>query len=228
MNKNNFLKKNFKSALIIVFGSMLIFGKFFSFFQLRKKCEITLQNCPKVEICVKNWLFVPSESCIVIPPVAPIMLQFPFHPSHPVKCQQGNAVANRSHNHENILFAVDLHSLPQSDPGIVYASADGVAYTFDQCEFRYGGSDAFNDEPCGEGYGNHIRILHKNGYFTLYAHLSKILVDDHSKVKKGEQIGIEGASGRAGVRHLHFSVHRPKITQQILNHPGWTWTISSI
>ena len=57
---------------------------------------------------------------------------------------------------------------------------------------------------------------------TLYAHLSKVLVKEGAEVAAGEPIGIEGASGRAGNRHLHFSVHRPRWLEEILQNPGWT------
>jgi len=37
-----------------------------------------------------------------------------------------------------------------------------------------------------------------------------IFVDAGQKVRKGEPIGIEGNSGGAGAKHIHFSVHRGK------------------
>jgi len=55
-------------------------------------------------------------------------------------------------------------------------------------------------------YGNHIIIDHQNGYKTLYAHLSKILVKKGDIVEKGEKIGIMGSTGRSTGVHLHFEI----------------------
>ena len=64
-----------------------------------------------------------------------------------------------------------------------------------------------SDNP---SYGTHIVIRHPwNGitdrYRTLYAHLSSVLVSRGDTVKRGQTIGIAGATGTGAV-HLHFSV----------------------
>lgn len=58
------------------------------------------------------------------------------------------------------------------------------------------------------GFGNAIIIDHKNGYETLYGHLSKISVKKGDKVEKGEKIGVMGNTGRSTGTHLHFEVHK--------------------
>ncbi|AJY77636.1 membrane protein [Paenibacillus beijingensis] len=58
------------------------------------------------------------------------------------------------------------------------------------------------------GYGNVIIINHKNGYKTLYAHLSKISVSDGEVVEKGDSIGVMGNTGHSFGTHLHFEIHR--------------------
>lgn len=60
-------------------------------------------------------------------------------------------------------------------------------------------------------YGNLIIIEHQIGenqkrYFSLYAHLSEILVKENTLVKAGEVIGKVGASGSAIGSHLHFEI----------------------
>ncbi len=58
-----------------------------------------------------------------------------------------------------------------------------------------------------ESYGNFIKIDHGNGYYTLYAHMSKGLSKRNgTKVKKGEVIGLMSDSGNAYGKHLHFEV----------------------
>lgn len=54
------------------------------------------------------------------------------------------------------------------------------------------------------GYGGTIVIRHFNGLETLYAHLSKIEVEENQVVKAGELIGYAGRTGRASTEHLHF------------------------
>ncbi|AWB46686.1 hypothetical protein DCC85_22605 [Paenibacillus sp. CAA11] len=58
------------------------------------------------------------------------------------------------------------------------------------------------------GYGNVIIIDHKNGYETLYGHLSKITVKQGAKVQKGASIGVMGSTGRSTGPHLHFEIHK--------------------
>jgi murein DD-endopeptidase MepM/ murein hydrolase activator NlpD len=54
--------------------------------------------------------------------------------------------------------------------------------------------------------GNCIVIDHGQGLLTLYLHLSKFLVNEGDEVKKGQQIGLSGGTGRATGPHLHLAV----------------------
>lgn len=77
----------------------------------------------------------------------------------------------------------------------VYATADGVV----KVAKRSSG-----------GFGNRIVIDHGFGYETLYGHLQNFDVRRGQKVKRGEQIGTVGSSGRSTAPHLHYEVHYKK------------------
>lgn len=72
----------------------------------------------------------------------------------------------------------------------VYATADGVVLK----AFRNG------------GYGNYIKISHKNGYTTSFSHLQAYLVRKGEKIQRGQLIGLVGNSGRSTGPHLHYEV----------------------
>jgi len=61
------------------------------------------------------------------------------------------------------------------------------------------------------GYGNYVRILHPNGYRTIYAHLTQdsIAVTEGETVRVGQVIAFSDNSGASTGPHLHFEVRDP-------------------
>ena len=57
-------------------------------------------------------------------------------------------------------------------------------------------------------YGKHVRIGHDEVYSTLYAHLSRIMVEEGQYVEKGDTIGLSGNTGISTNPHLHFEVFK--------------------
>lgn len=57
-----------------------------------------------------------------------------------------------------------------------------------------------------KGYGNGIYIDHGNGIETRYGHLSRIDVVEGQQIKRGQQIGLVGSTGRSTGPHLHYEV----------------------
>lgn len=56
------------------------------------------------------------------------------------------------------------------------------------------------------GYGWVVYIDHGNGISTRYGHLSRIDVIVGQTIKRGEQLGLVGSTGRSTGPHLHYEV----------------------
>jgi murein DD-endopeptidase MepM/ murein hydrolase activator NlpD len=60
--------------------------------------------------------------------------------------------------------------------------------------------------------GNYVEIRHGGGLISIYAHLSKILVEKGERVQQGQIIGEVGKSGNARYKkikpHLHFEIRK--------------------
>jgi murein DD-endopeptidase MepM/ murein hydrolase activator NlpD len=85
----------------------------------------------------------------------------------------------------------------------IYASGDGVVLTA-----------AYN----GGGYGYMVTVDHGFGYTTRYAHLNKISVVEGQKVKRGEQVGELGSTGKSIGPHLHYEIRLKNTPQNPLNY----------
>lgn len=78
----------------------------------------------------------------------------------------------------------------------VYAAEGGDVVCAGVINNLYGNKD----------YGRCILINHRNGYYTFYAHLDKILVQQGMSVLAGTEIGTVGSTGNVTGEHLHFEV----------------------
>jgi murein DD-endopeptidase MepM/ murein hydrolase activator NlpD len=57
-------------------------------------------------------------------------------------------------------------------------------------------------------YGKVIKLDHANGFSTLYAHNSRLLVYVGQTIEAGQVICLSGSTGRSTGPHLHFEVHK--------------------
>lgn len=85
--------------------------------------------------------------------------------------------------HEGLDIAVDFGTL-------VTATADGLVI--------YAAPHA--------GYGNLVIVYHSNGITTRYGHLSRISVEAGQRVKRSDQIGNAGSTGRSTGPHVHYEI----------------------
>lgn len=85
---------------------------------------------------------------------------------------------------------------------LVKASADGVVELSER----------------KENYGNIVEIAHGYDYTTRYAHLSELLVDEGTKVKRGDVIGKVGSTGKSMEPHLHYEVRFKGEPQNPINY----------
>lgn len=83
----------------------------------------------------------------------------------------------------------------------VFSAGDGVVVFADA-------DKTTKFSPWTNFYGNVIIIRHPGEIYTLYAHLSAILVQAGDEVRAGDEIGKVGQTGGATGPHLHFEVRK--------------------
>ncbi len=57
-------------------------------------------------------------------------------------------------------------------------------------------------------YGRYVRITHRDGYESLYAHADEVLVRTEDAVSAGRVIALSGSTGASTAPHLHFEVRK--------------------
>jgi murein DD-endopeptidase MepM/ murein hydrolase activator NlpD len=88
--------------------------------------------------------------------------------------------------------AIDIDQYPAGGNPAV-ATADGVV------------SFAGGDACCS--YGLYVIIQHKNGFSSLYSHLSKVEVSQGQLVHQNQEIGLTGNTGNSTGPHIHFALY---------------------
>jgi murein DD-endopeptidase MepM/ murein hydrolase activator NlpD len=101
-------------------------------------------------------------------------------------------------------FGYRLHPIYktlQLHPGIDIISPRGTPI--------YATGDGIVSSPAGSyltGYGICVVINHGYGYQTLYGHMSRKVVSEGQKIKRGQLIGYVGSTGMSTAPHLHYEV----------------------
>ncbi|MEU4653561.1 M23 family metallopeptidase [Streptomyces sp. NPDC023723] len=74
---------------------------------------------------------------------------------------------------------------------------------------------------CGGAFGIQVVLQHAGGYYTQYAHLAGVAVDQGDRVEAGEWIGQSGSTGNSTGPHLHFEVRVTPEMGSALNPVPW-------
>jgi len=156
---------------------------------------------PDIQSTEDGWSLPPMEVPIahnvwdhywLIRPVAPNHNDFPL----PYYTFGSDGAANDLRIHHGVDLANPI--------GVeVYAAGDGNVI--------WAGKGSLEEDGYVTAYGSCVVIQHDFGYdgqplFTLYAHLSAILIEKDQRVESGQLIGLIGNTGQVSGPHVHFEV----------------------
>ena len=60
----------------------------------------------------------------------------------------------------------------------------------------------------GHNYGVHVRVEHRDGYETIYAHFDRHIVQVGQQVRAGERLGFADNTGNSSGSHLHLTLKK--------------------
>ena len=72
------------------------------------------------------------------------------------------------------------------------------------------------------GYGNLVIVYHSNGITTRYGHLSRISVEAGQRVRRSDQVGNAGSTGRSTGPHVHYEIRENDQAVDPLRYVGQT------
>ena len=135
------------------------------------------------EVCFEN-MPPPQNACF-----SPICTTIPFA----LPLREARLTSPFGYRYHPISGQLDFHygldlAAPEKTP--IYAAVAGVVQISD----------------IHPSYGNYLVIDHYNGFSTLYAHCSKLLVQKGDLVNRGQKIALVGQTGEATGNHLHFEI----------------------
>jgi len=96
---------------------------------------------------------------------------------------------------------VSAEASEEAHSGIDIAVAPGTPV-------RVAGGGTVAEARADKEYGLFVRVVHPEGYETIYGHLSRLLVEPGEAISAGTVIGLSGNTGRSSAPHLHFEVRK--------------------
>jgi len=88
--------------------------------------------------------------------------------------------------------AIDIDQFPGGG-NPTFSTADGIV--------TFAGGDAC----CS--YGLYVIVKHRDGFYSLYSHLSKVDVGQGQTIRQGQEVGLTGNTGNSTGPHLHFAIY---------------------
>lgn len=170
---------------------------------------------------------VPLASPLLAPPVAPLPLQtpgvFPLPNLKPVIVPTAPPASSRPSSPRPSASALPVGNWLKPTPGDVtnpfgngywyfgvyrggHTGIDIKAPTGTPVKAPTAGKVVYIHRVANMRYGFYVVMAHAQGYYSLYAHLSRIQVRLGQQLQQGEVLGAVGTSGAAGYPHLHFEV----------------------
>ena len=123
----------------------------------------------------------------------------PFVGSYEVWCTMGNPAPGTLCQNHHSSPAVDFGMAPGTP---INATGDGVVSEVEN-------SCVEGDSSCRGGAGKFVSVLHDDGRFSRYLHLSVIFVEEGQTVEVGDVLGEAGNTGRTSAPHLHYDEQFP-------------------
>lgn len=143
---------------------------------------------PAVSACIAKQLSFGEQS---IPKNVRLdMPELPFEYRSPVEGCDSSGFGFREHPIEQVIKFHYGTDLAANGGTAVYAFAGGSVLAV--------GKD--------DSYGNYIILQHPGEAKSLYAHLSRVEVEEGQELELGERIAQVGATGLATGPHLHFEI----------------------
>jgi hypothetical protein len=191
-------------------------------------------------------VFIPSPTSTPLPPTVtpspipftPTPTQIPCNPSTTDYCiSEGHFLFQRpihlpDNTYVDITYRYGSTANGKRDPhtGVEFVNRFGApVYAAGEGTVIFAGPDTkpvYTMWP--NYYGNLVVIEHPGQLYTLYAHLSKILVQQGQKVTPADQIGEVGETGVAIGPHLHFEVRREDVEEDASTENPELWLIPNL
>ncbi|MBI5352467.1 MAG: M23 family metallopeptidase [Chloroflexi bacterium] len=192
-------------------------------FLLTSCAPVDLTSVPELEVTIPpnpsvTGTFSPTPELVFTPTLAPTGTPIPCDPALSDYCiVDGKFIFQNPLGQGSELRIARSYSYGSTDEGrrdphrgVDIASTESTpVYAAGAGEVVFAGADDKTKFAAWKYYyGNVVVIQHAEGLYTLYGHLSKILVSSGAHVEEGDLIGAVGHTGVATGSHLHFEVRK--------------------
>ena len=176
------------SSLDFLYGSDTLPDEKITRYTTLKAAELEMK-VSRVDSAFRRIFYLVARESFISPPMELPLRGITYSQVGASKGMRLNPFYKAYVQHNGMDFIV-----PQGTP--VYATAEG---------------EVLDVVHSSKGLGNVVKIGHRGGYKTCYAHLAEITVTKGQKVPKGKKVGSVGMSGNTFAPHLHYEVMRDSL-----------------